>query len=180
MSHKISQERYDGILFLPIILEAWRLIETNTQVWGVQAGEGPPSRVRYRLYFHLGSSLQSVQGHAPTACTVPFGQISAAAQLHQSSEGVSSSAIGTWWGGPFSKGDQSVDYNIRRPQTGIYVFFFSLSSEVWEFSMPDYGTVCGVICHGQLCSFFTIFVSNWYSFQDINTVFLPWQTTNLQ
>ena len=52
-------------MFLPVVLEAQRLTESNTDVSRVPGEEGPPSRARYRLYFNYGSTLWLVLGHAP-------------------------------------------------------------------------------------------------------------------
>ena len=77
--HMATLEHFDGISFLTVILEAQRLTGSNTEVSRVPGGEGLPSRARYRPYSYPGSTLQLVLGHAPAACTTPFGQISAAA-----------------------------------------------------------------------------------------------------
>ena len=82
-------ERFDGISFLPVILETQRLTECNTDVSGIPGGEGLPSRARYRLYFNYGSTLWLVLGCAQGTCTIPFGQISEAAQLCQAPKGAS-------------------------------------------------------------------------------------------
>jgi len=82
-------EHFNGISFLPVILEAQRLMESSTDVSGVPGGHGLPSRARYRLYFYPGSTLRPPLGHAPATCTIPSGQISAAAQLCQVPKGVS-------------------------------------------------------------------------------------------
>ena len=71
-------EHFDGILFLPVILKTQRLTK-SIDVSGVPGGEGLPSRARYRPYFYPGSTLQLVLGHALAACTIPSGQMSAAA-----------------------------------------------------------------------------------------------------
>ena len=70
-------ELFDGISFLPMILEAQRLAESNIYVSEVPEGEGLPSRTRYRPYFYPGSTLQLVLGHILAACTIS-GQMSAA------------------------------------------------------------------------------------------------------
>ena len=72
-------EHFDGILFLPSILEAQRLKGSNQDVSEVPGEKGLPSGARYRLYFYPGSTLQLVLGHAPAASTKLFGQMSAAA-----------------------------------------------------------------------------------------------------
>ena len=82
-------ERFDGISFLPVILETQRLTECNTDVSGIPGGEGLPSRARYRLYFCPGSTLWLLLGHALATCTIPSGQISVVAQLYQALKGVS-------------------------------------------------------------------------------------------
>ena len=58
-------ECFDGICFLPVMLEAQRLMESNMDVSGVPGGEGLPFRARYRPYFYHGSTLWLVLGHAP-------------------------------------------------------------------------------------------------------------------
>ena len=72
-------EHFDDISFLPVILEAQRLKGSNQDVSEVPGEKGLPSRARYRPYFYPGSTLQLVLGHAPAACTIPSGQMSAAA-----------------------------------------------------------------------------------------------------
>ena len=42
-------ECFDGISFLPVILETQWLMESSTDVSGVPGQEGLPSRARYRL-----------------------------------------------------------------------------------------------------------------------------------
>lgn len=60
-----------------MVLEAQRLRENSTNVSKVLAGEGLPSKARYRLYSYIGSILLLVQDYAIVADTIPFGQISA-------------------------------------------------------------------------------------------------------
>jgi len=74
-----TQEHFDDILLLQVILETQKLTETSTDVSGVPGGESLPSRARYRLYSYPGSTLQLALGPAPATRTTPFGPISAAA-----------------------------------------------------------------------------------------------------
>jgi len=67
------------VLFLPVVLEAQRLMESNIDVSRVPGGEGPPSRARYRPHFYPGSTLELVLGHVLVTCTVLSGQMFAAA-----------------------------------------------------------------------------------------------------
>ena len=53
---------FGDMLFLPVVLEAQRLTESNTDVSRVPGGEGLPSRARYRLYFYPVSTLQLALG----------------------------------------------------------------------------------------------------------------------
>ena len=72
-------ECFDDASFLPVILEAPRLTGSNTDVSEVPRGEGLPSRARYRPHFYSGSTLQLVLGHVLDTCTIPSGQMFAAA-----------------------------------------------------------------------------------------------------
>ena len=87
--HTATQQQFDGISFLSMILESQRLMESNKDVSGVPGGEGLPSRARHRPYFYPGSTLWLVLGCAQGTCTIPFGQISEAAQLCQAPKGAS-------------------------------------------------------------------------------------------
>ena len=53
----VRLEHFNGISFLPVILETKILTGSNTDVSVVSGGEGLPSRARYRPYFYPGSTL---------------------------------------------------------------------------------------------------------------------------
>jgi len=79
----------DDILLFLVILDTQKLMESSTNVSGVQEGEGLPSRTSYRLYSCAGSTLRRVLGHALATCTTPIGQISVLHNYirHQRGEG---------------------------------------------------------------------------------------------
>ena len=71
-------KHFNGISFLPVILETKILTGSNTDISVVSGGEGPPGQDTGHIPI-LGQHFGLHWVYVPAVCTTPIGQISVAA-----------------------------------------------------------------------------------------------------